>query len=395
MNTKKAIILGTLGSILIALASLWLINFLITEQVTVSASDPAAEIFIGQLGKSSEKKGNGSASLRLPPGSYNVQITKDGQETLTTFDLKKGSPVNLELKLEKLASAQHFANFAANNLLATNETVQFVWPGYNKLVILEPKTGFLKPINGASGEYVEAIWVSSQQAYLRTANDTYRFFDGASTKQLPYSILPGSLSVASDGKVFYIDSGKVLVRPSAFANIEYEFEFSATQPVLVGGPQDRLLIYDTVIGAESSDEQAQPEVFIGKARSESATAALNNFDITGAAWSPNGSKLAISAADGLYVIDIESSKVTRLYNSYITHPETITWQDNDKLIFFMDQKIWRVSTNSNPIWTKLSQVDGSVNPADSFAISPDGKKLHFSTATSTLEGQIFTIPLND
>lgn len=392
-NSQKIIaVVVAIATTILVIVGLIVFNFLTTEQVTIKTSSPGAEIFVDTLDEQQkDAKGKGSASLRLRPGKYNVRVAEGDNETRTAFTLTKGSPVTLDLQLEAAKAAQAVAPYAANNLRATNDTVQFLRPGYNKLVKLVPGSSLLQPIDSAEAEYNSAQWIDDSHAYLSDAADIYWYLEGSDAKTLAYGIDPGTLSAGPDGRVAYIDAGKILVRPSAFAEPEYELDFGAVQPNVVVGPNSKILAYDTAVAAESQDEQASPQVYMGNTKLDKATAALEGVVIGGATWSPDGNTLAISAADGLYALTIDTGAMTLLYNNYITHPETMTWLTNKDLLFFLDQTLWKIKVADVPTWNKLAHIQGSVNPADRFAISPDSKKIYFSTASSRLEGDIQSI----
>jgi len=394
MTNKKiitivsVIIIGIVGLIVI----LAILDFLSTEQVTVKSNNPNAEIFVDTLDKPQESKGKGSVSLRLKPGSYNIRITEGNNETRSAFELKKGSPLNIDLPISSAKEPKQFASYAANNIVATSTGISFIWPGYNKLVSLKNGNSVLQQMG--NGEYVNAAWVDENHAYIQDAQDVYHYLSDTTLKQLSYTPQAGTLKTASDGKVAYIENGNIFIRPSAFAEPEYKLDTSAIQPEIALGAKNKVLIYDTSIDSEASDQQVAPEIYFGTEKQEKLTNSISKLLIGGASWSPDGSKLAISAADGLYSLDANGN-LQLLYKNYITHPQTITWQNENQLIFLLDQTIWQIQLGEFPIWTKLAHINQSVNPTDSFALTKDGSSLYFSSAASQLEGSVYSINLKN
>lgn len=385
----RKILIITAGAIVVIIAILLIFNTATTVDVTIKTNNQQAKVVIGTAGDPDVTQGRGTMTTRLNPGTYTVKVTHDNQETRGLLTVKTDQENTIQLDLVPPKDTFLIASFAGSNLRATNDAIKFIWSNYNQLTQIPQEGGDSVRINLV--EYSQAVWIDDTHAFLQDTGGIYYYFDGQQ-KNLPYGVDPNTLSVAPSGAVAYVQDQTAYVRPNAFAEPSAQFTIEATQPQTVLGPQGHVLVYDLDVGPESSTESHIPEIFKDGKKITAASDAIKNVTITGGAWSPDGTKLALSAGDGLYVLDIATNSLTPLYEQMPDNPESIVWSSNDTLLYLLENTLWQVNVGQTKSWVKLAHIEQSLGIVGPLALSPN-KKVFFSTNTSLLEGGIFSVSL--
>lgn len=386
----RKIIIIAIAAIIIIVAATTLFNILTTTEVTIKTNDKSAKVVIGNTTDPDVATRFGTATVRLKPDTYTVRVTKDGQETRGLLVVKLGQPKAVELNLVPLKGSEYVAPYAANYLRATKDTVKFINNSYNQLIQIPAAGGTSQFIN--SGEFTRALWVDDTKAYVQDTAGDYYFLDGAQATILPFPIDSDSLSTTNSGAIAYTYGQTVFMRPSAFADPSVQFDVKALQPIVSLGSQDHLLVYDVGIGSDSSIDQAPPQIFKAGKKNDAASDLIKTLVVAGAAWSPDGNKLAVSASEGLYVLDLTANTLNLLYEQPPDNPESIVWSDANTLLYFLEGLLWQVKTGETTIWTKLAHVNESVGFLGPLTLAPD-RKIYYSTNNARLQGTIFRVTL--
>lgn len=370
--------------------------FFTTEQVTISSNSKNASVTITSLNKAEVEAKPAPLNIRMSPGTYSVIVFEGEKETRSLFKLEKGRPINLQLDLAAPKQAQNIAPYAAKNIIASDNALKFIRNPVNQLDQLQLDSGntYVKIL--FKGDMSEAHWINFNQAVVADTAGKHYLFDNGQLKDLAYAINPGTVSTfAGLEALAYVSESTVYIRPSAFSEPSFSFPIPNTQPQLVLGPQKQLLIYDTDIESETTVQDFKPAIYINGTKDEKLSLILQDFIVDGARWSPNGDKLAFSAGDGLFVLDLNTANVRQLYLSYITNPQSMTWLNDNELLYFLDRKFWRVNLAESPIWTRLGSTTESLSALAPLVLSPDKKTLYFSTNTSSIDGAIHKITLEE
>lgn len=385
----RKIIIIIAGIILFFVVLVVIFNTSTTAEVTIKTNNQQAKVVVGTAEDPDVGSGSGDTSLRLTPGTYTIRVTHKDQETRALIAVKTGQTNAVELNLTSPKKPSEIAPFAATNMRATNEALTFIWGQYNQLAQLPEGSSVSTRLN--KGEFEQAVWVNDAQAFLLDTGGVYYYFDGQ-PKTLPYGIDPYTLSTAASGAVAYAQEQNVFVRPSAFAEPTAQFITKATQPQTALGSQGHVLVYDLDVGPESSSEPPTPEIFKDSTKVEKASELIRDLAITGASWSPDGKKLALSATEGLYVLDVTTDTLNLLYKQMPDNPESIVWRTNDTLLYLLENTVWQVALGQTTTWVKIAHVDQPLGVVGPLALSPNGR-IYFSTNTSLLQGAIFTTSL--
>ncbi|HSE29109.1 MAG TPA: hypothetical protein VLA77_00810 [Candidatus Saccharimonadales bacterium] len=384
---RRKIIIFVIVAVVLVAIGFFAYNFFTTEQVNIKSNSQNAKVSIYTLQNQVVDSKNAPYSTRLKPGIYSVVVTDNQKETRSIFTLKQGTPVDLTLDLVDVKSPKKIAPYSSKYIFADENFLNFIRKDVNQLDRLTFGEKYLKELS--QGSYSQAYWANADQAILTDTANKSHYYDFGTISPLGYKITnPGTISFLGDS-LAYIEQKVVYIRPTITAAPVVEVPVRFLQPQLSLGPNNQFVVFETgvfVDETEGEEGQAQselsnatPEIYSGNERLQKQSDALKNYVIDGATWSPDGQKLAFSAGDGIYIMDINTSSIRQLYLSYTTHPQSIKWLDEQTLIYFLDQGIWKITLNETPTWNLLAKVEGSLGWSAPLSLSPSKKEIYYSS----------------
>ena len=386
----RRIIVIAVAVLIVGIAATTLFNTLTTTEVTIKTNGTNAKIVIGNTSDPDVATRFGTSTVRLRAGTYTVRVATEGQESRALLTVQQGKSTTLEVNTVPLKGSEYVAPFAGSYLRANKDTIKFINNDYDQLLQLSTAGGNSQAVN--PGAFSQALWIDDTKAYLLDTAGNYHFLDNTQATILPFPIDRGGLSTTGSGAIAYTRGQTIFMRPSAFAAPSAQFSISALQPIVALGPQDYMLVYDVGIGSDTSIEQAAPQIFKADKKIDALSDLVKNLVIAGAVWSADGNKLALSAAEGLYVLDVTTNTLKLLYQQTPDNPESIVWSDANTLLYFLEGVLWQVNISESTVWTKLAHVNESVGFLGPLTLSPD-KKIYYSTNNAKLQGTIFKISL--
>lgn len=390
MKRFRPFIIAAVALLVVIVGAFILFNQTTTTEVNITTNDPSARVSVSTPQRPDQIVRVGSTTVNLSAGDYTIKVTKGDQETRTLITVTQGQPQTINLPLTPVRGGDFVAAFAGANLNTSKDSLTFIWNDYGQLLRLPAGGGDATTVVNA--ELSEAFWINQTQGYIRDSADVYNFFDGQRLHPLPYGVDPDTFSATASGAVAYGNQAKIIVRPSSEAAPIFEFDYPAGQLQTRIGPQDYVLAFDIDIDPETNSEQQPPTIFKAGKKVDAASERIKDLLINGAAWSPDGNVLALNTGGGLFLLDLHTNNLTRLSQEASVVPEGAVWSGNNTLFYIHDAKLWRVTMSSQPVWTKLANINDSVGVLGPLAISPDNK-IYFSTNNARLQGTIFRVNL--
>ncbi len=108
----------------------------------------------------------------------------------------------------------------------------------------------------------------------------------------------------------------------------------------------------------------------------------NVWGVFGSAWSPDGSRLAVTVSEGcdadIFAVNSNGSRLTRITRG--GHSENVSWSPNGKRLAFE----WTVDRIDGPTWVDIANADGT-NVHRPISKRLDGDT-HWSPARDELPG---------
>ena len=364
--------LTNLGRIVVAFVCGILLLFLLidvwryfhtgTIVVTTDGANNSNVITLSTLKGSSEvaekgeyiKQNTKYLSATVPLGSYVISVSGKVLSESKTVDLNRHETLHYSLNAPKITSPEPVASVSATGVVASN----------SKLLYLDTSTNVLEEINSqdsvddvGSQDLQSVAWADTNYGIGQDNKHHLYIIDNGSVTPLQppeaYQQNETVLYSITKSRHIYLSFGSRIYFGSVVGGFK-KIYVTDNAPDKIVGSDLGVLLFNT---PDADDESQDPNTVL--VSSNGSQVHESNFKISGAAWSPNNSMIALLGNSSYgttnsIIVNDSFKQMVVLPNSNIG---SVTWINNNTLVYSVGNVIW-----SYNISLKQSSVIAEVDP---------------------------------
>jgi|GEM_PF-3577840 len=394
-GAKVIIIIGII--IAAAIASAVIISAIITRQRTgvleVKTSSKSAVISIQPANKKQEAIGKGNTKLRLTPGDYQVTASENGAETEAPVTITKKQVTSVDLSINPLVTNTTVTANPAQNIYVDGAKTLYFLQTSGQILYTYPLGGAsARPyLSGTINGLTQVYWVNPTEFFGQSGTLWEHYKNGTTTVvgfKTPAKV--NTLSANAAGQYSYVDANNNTVYTDANGN-----------PAIIDQTKGTATM--TSISANGTVAVFAPRVNFGDKTEptrlyRNGTTTQLPEKLTGVGnvrWSPDSSKFSYSTNNGMFVYDIASDTVSRFLAGNATNPFSVSWLNNNQIIYGNNRAIWTYEVGKKTI-RKVAAFEGTLNSIQPFVVAPDGQTVYYGTSADSEKrgGKLYSLVPN-
>ncbi len=402
-NIRKIGIFIALG-LLLTIGLNVFINYLSTGSLIVEVNIKDSVVVVQKVGEKTTSTFKAGSSKRLKAGSYLVIATANGLQTSGKVDVRRLKDSLLSLTLIPLLEPIKLASYPARDLhLLGNGDIIFVNTEFSELERLPSGQSQMQPYLSSFYQIHDATWLNETQALVTDMrNNPFLLQSGKIsliTLEAPGLINgvidPDRLILNEFGHIIFNYNDNYYLKTSA-ATPSSVISFVTSNSDVAVSADGKVLHYPKYSGSEGGKTDAKKIAYgvTNLAGKQLPNMVAKNGVVGSASWSRDSQKVAYSDNSGLYVYNFGSQTNTQIVAYEVPLAKTLTWLDDNSLIYAYKNQIWKASVKEQAT-TAIANFKGSINPFHAFSVSADGKTVYF--ATESLDplhpGSIYSLSL--
>ncbi len=348
-------------------------------------TDINAELTLSQTAHEDKELGKGSLVLRLEPGSYQITAKKDNELTVATAKVTSGEQTNLNVDLRTIQNPFTVTEYSAEDIYADETAIRFLNTAFSQLFTFNrEQTDALRYLEHVY-PVTDVYWLDSSHVFTKNEygvwsyadNNASRFLDTAST-----AFISNSFSFNGNGQVSFVDeSGNVYLLDNPNATARKIGTAAINSPKTALSSNGDVLVYGRT-------NNKGGVIFTRTGEQKELPASIENPQF--ATWSPDDSKVALALNTGFIFYNIKTQSIQQLTQKQPTHPNSLTWLNNQEVAYSQEQAMWRATAQTA---YKLADISGLTSDKQLFVRA--GTLYYATTPDSNNNGgNIYTLELN-
>lgn len=351
-TTDRIVRWGIITIVLLCL--LWLLWFVFTHGGTeISTSNTNAEISILKNDKSEEILASGKQSVFkiLPIGTYIVSVKDNNHIQRSEVSVSRFTLTKKQLKTSKNLSVSPVTNMQATSFNLNERTLGLLDTDSGKLSYIDKNDSYT--FTDDAFMFENAVYKNATEGYAlgveaETQQKSLVRFNGTAIQKIvtPTPITQStylSYNISRNGDLYVIEDGAL-----------YRYQNNTFQKLTEVNKENFILsLTDQFITMLYRDKEENCELqiysFTTKSTKKIPLNCVQSPDyITSAQWSPDNSKLLVSAGG---FTDVYDTNYTKLYSVPDTQSSNGIWDSNDTIVYASKNFLWRYN-----LTTKISST---------------------------------------